>query len=75
MDAPFSNVDETHIRNISRILPASAEQVIMAVMEKDWQPAADIMAEYVGKTYFIEKDRDLAGREIDTMTHIKAGEC
>lgn len=71
MDAPFSNVDETHIRNISKILPASAEQVIIAVMQKDWEPAAEIMNSVVGKSYRIEKDRDADGVEIDTMTHIK----
>lgn len=71
MDAPFSNVDETHIRNISKILPASAEQVIIAVMQKDWEPAAEIMSSVVGKSYRIEKDRDADGNEIDTMTHIR----
>ena len=71
MDAPFSNVDETHIRNISKILPASAEQVIIAVMQKDWEPASAIMAPVVGKSYRIEKDNDQDGHEIDTMTHIR----
>ena len=71
MDAPFSNVDETHIRNISKILPASAEQVIIAVMQKDWEPASEIMSSVVGKSYRIEKDTDSDGREIDTMTHIR----
>lgn len=70
MDAPFSNVDETHIRNISKILPASAEQVIIAVMKKDWEPAAEIMNPVVGKSYRIEKDLDADGNEIDTITHI-----
>ncbi len=71
MDAPFSNVDEIHIRNISAILSRSAEQVIIAVMQKDWEPAAEIMAPLVGKSYRIEKDHDADGKEIDTMTHIK----
>lgn len=71
MDAPFSNVDETHIRNISQILPASAEQVIIAVMQKDWEPASDIMAPVVGKSYRIQKDTDANGKEIDTMSHIR----
>lgn len=71
MDAPFSNVDETHIKNISKILPASAEQVIIAVMQKDWEPAEKIMEPVVGKSYKIEKDRDADGVEIDTMTHIR----
>ena len=71
MDAPFSNVDEIHIKNISAILSRSAEQVIIAVMQKDWEPAAEIMAPLVGKSYRIEKDHDADVKEIDTMTHIK----
>lgn len=71
MDAPFSNVDETHIRNIADILPRAAEQVIMAVMQKDWEPAASIMEPCVGISYAIIKDTDAEGKPIDTMTHIK----
>lgn len=71
MDAPFSNVDETHIENISKILPASAEQVIIAVMQKDWEPASKIMESVVGCSYRIEKDRDADNKEIDTITHIR----
>lgn len=73
MDAPFSNVDEIHIRNISKILSESAEQVIIAVMQKDWEPASEIMASLVGKSYRIEKDHDSDGKEIDTMTHVVEG--
>ena len=71
MDAPFSNLDEIHIKNISDILPRSAEQVIIAVMQKDWEPAEEIMEQVVGKSYFILKDQDADGNDIDTMTHIK----
>lgn len=71
MDAPFSNVDEIHIKNISAILSRSAEQVIIAVMQKDWEPAAEIMQPLVGRSYRIEKDHDADGKEIDTMTHVK----
>lgn len=49
MDAPFSNADETHIKNISGVLPEVANQVIMFVMEKDWQYAEAVMAPRVGK--------------------------
>lgn len=68
MDAPFSNMDTSHIRNVSDILPQSANQVIIAVMKKDWEPAADIMSSYVGMTYSIRKNRDINGNEIDTMS-------
>lgn len=49
MDAPFSNADETHIKNISCVLPEVANQVIMFVMNKDWQYAEDVMSMRVGK--------------------------
>ena len=49
MDAPFSNADETHIRNIAEVLPAVANQVIMFVMEKDWRYAEPVISDRVGK--------------------------
>lgn len=70
MDAPFSNVDEIHIDNICKILPKTANQVIMAVMQKDWEYAATNLKDYVGRSYSIEKDKDAYGKEIDTATHI-----
>lgn len=70
MDAPFSNVDEIHIDNICKILPQTANQVIMAVMQKDWEFAAVNLDKYVGKSYQIKKDTDVSGKEIDTATHI-----
>ncbi len=70
MDAPFSNVDEIHINNICRMLPNTANQVVMAVMQKDWEYAATNLDKYVGKSYRIEKDRDANGKEIETATHI-----
>lgn len=71
MDAPFSNVDEIHIDNICKILPKTANQVIMAVMQKDWEYAAKNLGQYVGINYSILKDKDGEGKEIDTSTHIK----
>ena len=71
MDAPFSNVDEIHIDNICKILPNTANQVVMAVMQKDWEYASTNLQKYVGKSYVIEKDHDADGKEIDTSTHIK----
>ena len=70
MDAPFSNVDEIHIDNICKILPKTANQVVMAVMQKDWEYASTNLNAYVGKSYKIEKDRDENGKETDTATHI-----
>lgn len=64
MDAPFSNADEKHVSNISRILPDIAEQVIMVVMAKDWGFAEAVMGEKVGKKYFLDK-------KSETLTYIK----
>ena len=71
MDAPFSNVDEIHIDNICKILPKTANQVIMAVIQKDWEYAAKNLDQYVGISYTIMKDTDGEGKEIDTSTHIR----
>ena len=71
MDAPFSNVDEIHIDNICKILPQTANQVIMAVMQKDWEFAAVNLEPFVGKSYMIIKNKDVSGKEIDTSTHIR----
>ena len=71
MDAPFSNVDEIHIDNICKILPKTANQVIMAVMQKDWEYAAKNLDQFVGTSYLIAKDKDTSGKEIDTATHIR----
>lgn len=55
MDAPFSNVDEIHISNISKVLPGVSEQVIWILMKKDWNYAKDSLEEKVGYIYDIEK--------------------
>lgn len=58
MDAPFSNADETHTANISKILPEVAEQVIMFVMQKDWNYAQPVMANKIGATYQLQKQSE-----------------
>ena len=55
MDAPFSNTDEVHIANISRVVPRISEQVIFIIMKKDWDVAKKAMEDRVGKVLEIEK--------------------
>ncbi|MCG0276146.1 MAG: AAA family ATPase [Thermosediminibacteraceae bacterium] len=55
MDAPFSNLDETHVRNVSKILPEIAEQVIMFIMAKDWNYAKDVLSNKVAALYELKK--------------------
>ncbi|MED4018543.1 AAA family ATPase [Sutcliffiella cohnii] len=64
MDAPFSNADEKHVSNISKVLPQVAEQVIMFVMEKDWKYAETVMGKKVGKKYYLDK-------QSETLTYLK----
>ena len=59
MDAPFSNTDETHIENISKVLPSIAEQVILIVMNKDWEYAKHTMLDKVANLYQIEKKSEI----------------
>lgn len=55
MDAPFSNADEIHTSNISKVLPDVAEQVIMFVMQKDWSYAEPVISTRVGAKYILDK--------------------
>jgi DNA sulfur modification protein DndD len=56
MDAPFSNVDEIHINNIAKIIPEVAEQVILILMNKDWEFAKSSLENKIGCSYYIEKN-------------------
>ena len=67
MDAPFSNADEKHVGNISKVLPEVAQQVIMFVMSKDWHFAENVMGQYVGKHYVLDK-------KSETLTYIRRSE-
>jgi len=69
MDAPFSATDETHINNISKIIPGIAEQVIIIVMQKDWAYAKSAIQNRIGKTYVIENVDNS-----ETFSRIKEGE-
>lgn len=55
MDAPFSNTDIKHIENITARLPQVAEQVIIFVMDKDWDIAKKELDRFLGAKYVIEK--------------------
>lgn len=58
MDAPFSNTDDEHISNISRVIPRIAEQVIFIIMKKDWDVAEKEIGNKVGKIYEIKKNSE-----------------
>lgn len=70
IDAPFSNIDGKHIKNICSIIPVTADQVIIAVMKEHWDAAEKDMEQFTGIKYVIQKDVDSVGREKETATHI-----
>ena len=55
MDAPFSNTDDEHIKNICRALPIFCDQIVMFVMQKDFNYASESISHKVGKMYRLEK--------------------
>mgnify|MGYP000974215730 CR=1 FL=1 len=58
MDAPFSNTDDKHITNISKVLPEASEQVIMFVMAKDWRYAKPVLESRLGSSYVLDKQSE-----------------
>ncbi len=71
MDAPFSMCDSEHIRRICGILPTSANQVIMAVREDQWDFAKESLEKFVGCRYKILKDHDKYGNEVETSSRVE----
>ncbi len=64
LDAPFSQADEKHIPQISKLISDNAEQIILVVMKKDWNYAEKVLQSKVGAFYNLEK-------ESETCTHVK----
>lgn len=58
LDAAFSNVDEEHVLNISRVLPKVTGQLILIVMDKDWNYASEELDHLVGVKYRIIKNTE-----------------
>lgn len=55
MDAPFSDTDSEHIKNICKTLPMYCDQIIMIQIRKDYDVAKADISEKIGKLYQIEK--------------------
>ena len=55
LDAAFSHADETHTKNIARELANATNQLIFAVMPKDWAYAKEGLTGKVSKIYELKK--------------------
>lgn len=56
LDGPFSKLGDENIGLIAGVLPAAAEQVILFMLEKDWNYTG--LDEHVGAVYRIERDAE-----------------
>lgn len=56
LDGPFSKLGDENIQLIARCLPGIAEQVIVFMLEKDWEHTR--LDDYVGARYRIEKQAE-----------------
>lgn len=55
LDAAFSHADDTHTRNIAKELSEAANQLVFAVMKKDWLYAKEGLVGKVGRMYELIK--------------------
>lgn len=55
IDAPFSNTDTEHIKNICDVLPNCCDQLIMCMINKDYQIAKNDIKDRINKVYRINK--------------------
>lgn len=55
MDAPFSDTDTEHIKNICKTLPIYCDQIFIIVIEKDFKVAESDISNRIGKLYRIQK--------------------
>lgn len=56
LDGPFSKLGAENIALIAKTLPKIADQVIIFMLEKDWEHTK--LDDYVGSRYRIEKERE-----------------
>lgn len=55
LDAAFSHADENHTKNIARELSKSVNQLVLAIMKKDWVYAKEGLVGKVGRMYELNK--------------------
>lgn len=55
LDAAFSHTDEIHTKNISKVLANSVNQLVLALMQKDWVYAKDGLLGKVSRMYELVK--------------------
>jgi DNA sulfur modification protein DndD len=55
MDSPFGALDKSHRREVSRVVPELANQVVVFATDSQWEgPVAEEMMPYVGNQYWLD---------------------
>ena len=58
MDAPLSAFDKKRIKNICKVLPNIAEQIVIFIKDTDGEIAKDNMSQKIGKQYYFRKENE-----------------
>lgn len=57
MDSPFGALDKDHRREVSRVIPSLANQVVVFATDSQWEgPVQEEMTDKVGKQYWLNFD-------------------
>lgn len=57
MDSPFGALDKSHRRQVSRVIPELANQIVVFATDSQWEgPVEDEMSPKVGKQYWLDFD-------------------
>lgn len=69
MDSPFGALDDEHRRQVSRVVPRMAEQVILLVTDSQWRgPVANELGDVASKQYNLDFDPGHAPGEYPRTT-------
>lgn len=72
MDSPFGALDKSHRREVSRILPELATQVVVFATDSQWEgPVEEEMRDIAGEQYWLDFDEG-DGENSSPRTEIKA---
>lgn len=71
MDSPFGALDKGHRRQIGRLMPKLADQVVVFATDSQWEgPVEAEMSEHIGEQYWLNFDE--SGKEGDfPVTHVE----
>lgn len=53
IDAPFSELDEQNVRNAAKILPQFCSQLVITLLDKDYNIAKEPLQPYIDETYHL----------------------